>query len=404
MNSKKLIIFTASLLMVVLLINSISALGISPGRTTVDFSPGLEKTITFSVVNSEDKDINVVLAVQGELKDYVIIGDSSFSMSSGETARDVSYTVKLPQEFPPGLHTAEIVVLQLPEEGKLSEAYIGAAVAVVTQLYVRVPYPGKYAEADLNVIGPESDGKITFVIPVLSRGEFDLAKVRAVIDVYSSLNEKIETLSTNEFSIPSRQREELVATWDASKIISGPYRAVATILYDEDTLSIEKQFNIGEKRLSLENVEVNDFSLGEIAKFEILVKNEWSEGVKGVYTHMVVYGKDGNVLADFKSPTHDISPLEKTLMVSFWDTKGVKEAIYDATLFLKYGENSEKQDLKLDVKENEINIIGIGYVISERTSGKGESNRLMIILIFLVGILILVNILWFLFFRRKLAK
>jgi len=393
------------LTLVLFLLPNIIALGITPGRTTIDFSPGLEKSVVFSIMNSESKDLNLVVAAQGDLKDSVSISDNSFSMSASQGAKEVTYNVKLPEKLSPGLHTADVVVVQLPDSFvQTGEASVGASLAVVTQLYVNVPYPGKYAESSLNVIGPESDGTITFVIPIVSKGEFDLVSVKATIDIYSSLNEKVTSIDTNEISVSGQSRGELVAKWDSSEVASGPYRAVATVSYDGDTLTTEKEFSVGQKRLSLEKIEVKDFSLGEIAKFEILVSNQWSETISGAYAEMDVYGSDGNILANFKSPTSDISPLTKKLMVAFWDTKGVKEDVYDSKLFLRYGDQSEQQDLKLEVKEDEINVVGIGYVISEKKSSKGDNSGLIIILIVLVVVLIFINLLWFVFLRKRFRK
>jgi len=135
-----------------------------------------------------------------------------------------------------------------------------------------------------------------------------------------------------------------------------------------------------------------------------LVRNQWSETISGAYAEMDVYGSNGNILANFKSPTTDISPLTKKLMIAFWDTNGVKEGIYDSKLFLRYGDQFEQQDLKLDVREDEINVVGLGYVISERKAGKGDNSGLIMILIGLVIVLIFINLLWFVFLRKKFRK
>ena len=394
-------LFLVSVLMFFLL-PSVIGIGITPARTTVNFEPGLEKSVSFSIVNSESRDVNLVVAVQGELAEYVTLPETSFSMSVLQSSRDVGYSVKLPSELPPGLHTAEIVVLQLPEAGELGEAFIGAALAVVSQLYVYVPYPGKYAEADLSVFNLD-DGNIQLVIPVISRGDFDLISVRANIEIFTSLNEKVATLNTNNIKILSGERKEVTALWDTSSVNSGPYRAVATLIYDEEIITLERNFNVGQKRLSIENIEVNDFTLGDIAKFEILVQNEWSETVRGAYTQMLVSNDKGELMADFKSPTYDIESLDKTLMTAFWDTKGVKVGTYDASLLLHYEELTDERDLQLDVNEDSINVVGLGYVISEK-SGVFEENQLLTFLVIGVILLIIINIGWFLFLRRKLKK
>ena len=401
--SKKIILL---IIFVILLAANVMAIGVTPGRTTMDYVSGEVREVKFTVLNSENKNMDVIVLVQGELNESIAVSEVSFKMSENEASRDLRYTFTMPDDLSPGLHTSEVVVIQLPDKSSTSEAFIGAAIGVATQIYVNVPFPGKFAEADLNVIGPEDDGTITFVMPVYSRGDLDLVRVRGTVDVYTSLNEKIETLSTNEVFIQSGKKEEIVARWDASKVPPGKYKAVATIIYDENTVNLEKEFSVGKRLLEVSNIEVNDFSLGEIAKFEILVENKWSEPIVGAYAQMLVFNNDEEIMADFKSATYEIDPLTKALMVAFWDTGGVREGTYDSSLFLKYGDSSEQQELQLEVKESEINIIGVGFVIS---SEKGQGNSLFdssltIILVVGIVVLVLINVLWFLVLRKKLKK
>jgi len=400
MNKKIALILLIGIL---LMASNVLALGVTPGRTTFDFEPGVEKEVVFTVMNSENKDMDLIVLVQGELNQSIALSEVSFKMSASEASKTLKYKVKIPAGLSPGQHMSEVVVIQLPGKSETSEAFIGAAIGVATQISIFVPYPGKYAEAGFNVIGPESDGKITFVIPVISRGNLDLVRVRGTIDIYGALNEKIKTLETNEIQVPSGQRKEIAAVWDASGVTPGPYRAVATVLYDESTLSIEKQFNVGTRLLELAGMEVNDFSLGEIAKFEMLVENKWSEAIKGAYAQMIVYDASGATMADFKSSTYDILPLSKSLMTAFWDTAGVKAGTYSSSLFLRYGQQSEQRDLKLDVSSNNINIVGVGYVISKGNAA-GGGNGLVTILVVAVIILVLINAVWFLILRKKLSK
>ncbi|MFH1289871.1 MAG: hypothetical protein ABIH92_00510 [Nanoarchaeota archaeon] len=395
-----------SILFFIVMLQSVLALGTFPGRQTIDFVPGMEKTFTFTVVNSEQRDINVVISAQGELQDYIFIPEVVVRMSASETSKEISYTVKLPQELPPGLHTADVVLVQLPDQfvdtGQMS---VGAAVAVLTQVYVRVPYPGKYGEVNLNVFGPNENGEMTFAVPVFSRGEFALTGVKASVEVYTSLNEKVASVYTNEIaSIPGKDRAELIANWDPQGAAPGPYRAVAKVTWGEGTESVEKEFTLGERRLTLEGVEVNDFKLGEIAKFEILVENHWSETIEGAYAEMIVYSESGNILADFKSPTYDIGPNNNELMLAFWDTQGVNEGSYDSTLFLKYAGTSDQNDLTIEVDEKKITIIGAGYIITAGVSGTGISKGLLIFLVGLIIVLALANISWFMYLRKRLAK
>ncbi len=392
----------AILLLLVLLSSGALALGITPGRTVLDYKPGQKTEVEFTVVNSENQDMDIVVFVQGELNRSISLSEVSFSMKAADKEKKLRYIVDIPNGLSPGLHTSEVVVLQLPKKAETSQAFIGAALGVATQIHLFVPYPGKYAEASLNVIGPDDDGSVTFVIPVISRGELDLVRVGAVIDIYSSLNEKIETINTNEVEIPSGQRRDVVAVWK-SDAPPGPYRAVATLIYDESTATLETQFNLGNQVLDVVGVEVNDFSLGDIAKFEILVENKWSQQISGAYAQMQVFNTEGAVMADFKSATYDIPSLSKILMIAFWDTEGVREGTYKSSLFLKYGANSEQRELELEVSDNDINVVGVGYVISSggsRSSGR-FSQPLIIVLVAVIVLLIMVNLLWFIYLRKK---
>jgi hypothetical protein len=386
----------------IFILNGVAAIGVTPARTTVNFEPNLQRSVTFSVINSEAKDANLVVAVQGELAQYVTLTETSIKMRSTQKSKDITYNVNLLSELSPGLHTAEIVVLQLPSEGEIGETVIGAALAVVTQLYVYVPYPGKYAEADLSVFNLD-DGNVQFTIPVISRGDFDLTSVNAKINIYTALNEKVATISTNEIAIASGQRKEVTALWETSDVKAGPYRAVANLVYDEKTLSLERNFNVGQKHLTVESVEVNDFTLGDIAKFEILVKNDWGEDISGAYAQMRVKNSKGELLADFKSPTYDIASLDQTLMTAYWDTNGVRVGNYDATLLLNYEGIVDEQNLQLEVSEDSINVIGLGYVISNKSGGFAD-NQLLVFLVIGVVALILINIGWFFVLRRRLKK
>ena len=72
-------------------VSNVSALGVTPARTTVDFEPGLQRSVTFSVINSEKRDVDIVIATQGELKNNILVHGDKFSMTSAEESRQVTY-------------------------------------------------------------------------------------------------------------------------------------------------------------------------------------------------------------------------------------------------------------------------------------------------------------------------
>jgi len=383
------------------LVASVSALGVTPARTSLDFEPGLQRTVGFDVLNSEGKDINLVLAVQGELENYIAVNVRSASISESEGSKSFSYDISLPSSLEPGLHTSEVVIVELPSGGETSEAYVRATLAVVTQVYVYVPYPGKYANSKMIVMNANLGEEVTFVFPVASVGEFDLTSVKANVDIYNKLNEKVGSFNTASISVPSGEKKEIVHKWDASLPI-GEYRAVASVIYDEGTLNFEEIFSIGSQDLELQDVSVKDFSLGDIAKLEMLVENKWSEPISDAHIETKISNDRGEIVSEFKSASYDVDPLAKQVFISYWDTAGVRVGTYETEVSINYADKESSKNLKFQVEENDLIIIGLGYVISSDDSG--GSNTLVVVLVVAVVILILVNLLWFLVLRKRLKK
>jgi len=380
----------------IFMLSSVYALGVTPARTTIDFERNLVQTIEYEVLTG-DTETNLVIAAQGDLAEFISIPLSMVNVPAAQGSVGLSYSINLPNSMEPGLSEGEVVILELPSGGQTSKANVRATLAVVTQLHVYVPYPGKYANARMNVIS--RPGGATFVFPVVSAGEFDLTSVRANVDIFNKLGEKVDSFTTGSIAVASGAKKEIVYEWDSDAPV-GNYRAVASLIYDDGTLSLEEEFSVGSAEIELQDITVEDFNLGEIAKLEMLVENKWSDPIIDAYVETKIYNDQGEVVSEFKSASYDVDALSKEVFVSYWDTAGVRVGTYETEVSIVYGDSNSLKSLKFQVEENDLTIIGLGYVIS--AEGVGGGNTLMMILIIMVGVLILINILWFFFFRRKM--
>ncbi|MCD4771471.1 hypothetical protein K8R30_03580 [archaeon] len=389
------------LLVGVFMMSGVLGFGISPARTTLDFKAGMERDVSFDVINSEGEDISFVFLAQGDLAEYIFSDVSSGSILASEKSKSFSYSLKLPELLEPGLHKGEVVVMQLPDEGSGQGSQVLATLAVATQIYLYVPYPGKYANAKLYVYSANVGEVVKFVIPVSSAGEFDLTSVRANVDVYDKAGEVVDSFNVGPIAIPSGQQRELVYDWDADVPI-GDYVAKSTVVYGDGTVSLEEKFSVGSEKLVLQEIWVDDFSLGEIAKLEMLVENKWSEKIADVLIKTKISNERGGVVSEFKSSDYDVGGFSKEVFVSYWDTAGVIEGDYDAEVSIKYGDKESRENLKFEVSENELVVIGLGYVISA-DDGVGP-DAIVVVLMSAVVLLILLNLLWFLLLRKRLGK
>lgn len=399
-NNMRSIYFIIFLL--VFMISNVCALGISPGRTTIQFESGLEKEIEFNIINNEHKYMDVIISsmMVGDLKESISLFDGKVEFLPSEEKKTLKYRVKLPEELSPGLHIAEIIAVQSPKEQD-DGLFVGATIAVVSQLYVYVPCPGKCIEADLEVMDAEENTTVTFIVPVISRGKLGIGEVRAIIDIYDLMGNKVGSSETNYLPLDSGARVELTGKWKANVPI-GDYNAKITILYDGESAYLEKKFSIGVKTLSIESILVNDFVLGEIAKIRILVENRWNQELKNVYADLSVYNNEKQVMANVKSAPEDIAADSKKELVAYWDTVGVKEGEYEGKLYVRYGDKSSDKNLLLRVSANSLDISGIGYAV--RGNNVGGGINIVTILTILVVLLLIVNIAWFIFYKRNSNK
>lgn len=390
---RKIILFFIFLL---LILPFVSSFGVTPAQRVFSYEPGTEQKYSFEIINSENKKVDLMIVPQGELNESVILSTKSVSFTPDIPSVKIEYIVKVPSELKPGRHSADILVVETPTSNS-GTTFIGSVIGIVTKVVIDVPYPGKYLDSSFN-INKEKNGDLTFTIPLVSKGDLDIVKVRADIDIFSPAGEKVVSVSTNELSVPSLERRELYAKLDTSTLSTGSYRAVANILYDGETLSLEKEFFVGGGGLAIKNIKVDtsNFKLGGIAKFEFVVENKQNVPVEEAYVLMQVF-ENGKVFSEFKSATYEIDSFGSKSIIAFWDTKDVHVGKYDTKAFVNSEQEPIEARLTLDVREDEIIVIGTGYVISSSSGG----SSLVTILIIVIGVLVLLNLVWFLILRRK---
>jgi len=379
------------IIVIIVLANQSYALGIAPSHIDVIFEPGLEKTIQLKVINNVHKDFDAVVYAEGELAEYIIIENPTISLSKDEDSKIISYKVKLPQSLEKqGMHEAKVVVREIPKETK-GETTITANLAVVSKLKVMVPYKGKYAEIKLFVTNFKQNKESNFAVEVRNLGTEDILEAKAIIDIYGPLNNKLATITSNKASVKSRDKEILIAKW-TPKLRSGSYYAVATLIYDELNTKDKKSFTIGTLELDIISISVTDFKLGGIAKFDILVENNWNMEIPDVYAETSVKDDKEKVYTQFKTASVDIPAFGKQELNAYWDTAKVIPGAYKFDIVLKYLNQKTEKVFDIMVEYDKITASLAGQVIGVEEEEKPALVKSVYILIFLVVILIIFNI------------
>ena len=403
MNKLKfaLLVF-AGIFLALAVISNAMAIGITPGRVTLDFTPGLQKTIEIKVINNEHKDMRVMFGVMGELADYITLNTKSVDFKADEESKTFSYTFTLPIALTPGQHETKIAAAELPPEGTGEGVYIGSTVVVTSQLLIKSPYPYKYAEVRLNVKESPINGTTNFYVEVENLGQQDLVDMQAVIEIMGATNEKIAIVKTDTQTVPAGKKLALTASWKA-EVYAGQYKALASLVYDEGKIAnAESIFGVGSLELDVVDISVRNFKLGDIAKFDITVENKWNEEIKDVYAQLKISDQQNQEIANVKTPSLNVPPLGRQVLNAYWDTAGVREGTYSGKLLLNYANKVLEKQLKTEINLNSIKveIIGAG-ITAKATAAEGGKQNLAFILII---VLIIINVAWFIYFKMKDKK
>jgi len=386
------------IIIMVLQIQTVLAIGITPGRTTVFYEPGLEGANQFRVVNNEYKEMDVLLSVEGsfsETDESIKLHETKLHFSDNEESKLIDYDFILPKNMEPGIHGLKVIAIELPPRAEQG-TYVKARAAVAHQFRVIVPYPGKYAEVQLDIIEDTDEGTV-FIITVSNLGT-DTINAYARLDILDSKGKIVASKETDKKTLESMKRGELTVKWNND--VAGEYTAKVTLFYNGKTAETSKKFKIGQRLFSIKRIFVRDFYLGDIAKFAIVVENNWTENIPDVYAKMKLFTYDDDVIGDIKSASEDVDPFSTKTLYAYWDTQDIDEGDYKGNIIVYYGNDTTQRELKTQVKSDSIivNIIGLtGDVISEKES----TNTTQFLLIMAIVVSVLLNLWWFIYFKRK---
>ncbi|MBI2110359.1 hypothetical protein HYT51_01095 [Candidatus Woesearchaeota archaeon] len=370
------------------------ALGVTPGRNIIDFEPGLKQTYDLTIVNNEHENFRALLYLEGELKEFVDLSTSEINFTEDEESKTIRYTINFPKDIKePGTHEVKLIISEATDLGKEEVYTINVKTEIIHQIHLRVPYPGKYLKNEFFIV--EKENSVDFLVTLFNLGKEDVNKVKSTFEILTPNGTHVTTLTSAEQPIKKRERRELLTRWE--NYSAGSYQIKAIIKYDEKQEVIEQNVSLGNFAIKLLDLFVDDFKLGSIAQFNVLVENVGNEMVNDLYSTLRLGDIDGLRVADLKSASLSISPGERQKLFLYWDTKNVAIGVYEGELALFYGENSAEKQVRTRVSENKIDVevSGLTGAVIGSTGKKFNANFL------LLGVAILIVLFIFLAMVKK---
>lgn len=333
----------AWIIALLVLTNLAFALGLSPAEKGISYSPGENITLTYKIVNNENRDMDIIVYPLGQLADYISFEQDIIHLNSEEPVKKIKAFINLPAGLEPGKNYGKIVIEEDILE-KDSETGVYAKLRVISKLKVDVPFPDKYLRADIEIRNKSKEKPLEISAKVLNLGKEDIEEVKAEFGIFNK-DQKVTDLKTDSESLSVGETKELLTTLNTTGYRQGLYSAIAKVTYDNQELEIGRDFIVGDK-----NIEILDYTKyfiqGKVNKFDIEVENQWNKKIRNAFALVYIDGFE-----KIKSMSYDLDPWQIRTITSYWDTTSVGLGDYDSNVSMNYENKSTVKSGKVHVIE-----------------------------------------------------
>ncbi len=343
-----------------------AALGIGPATQDLNYVPGQTYTYTYHII-SDNPDEDITLYAEGDLAQYVVLSKTSIKGPESFTA-----TVSFPSTgVAPGKHQLLIGAREKPSE----DSFISATINIRAVIYVYVPYPGRYAEIELNIPNVNAGDLIPVEAHVINRGK-EKVTANVAIDFYTDGN-KIETMNFEPVELETAEDRYFRKYLNSTGYKPGTYFASARVNYG-DVVETNATFHVGSLFVNVTNFTTRVHS-GAIQKFYVNIESQWNNKISSVYADVNVTNGVQNIT--FKTPSISLEPWNRDTLTGYLDTTDLKGK-YSVIVSLRYGDGETISSGMLEVIEENSTLV---YVVAGIV--------IVLIALFVIG--------WFVLRRRR---
>lgn len=335
--------------MLFLLVDVVYGIGISPSRTIINFESNVEHKITYMIYNQGDSNTNVRVYVKGDLNGSIVIPKESILVPAKSTV-PFDVIIKLPSFLGiSGTHDNRIGVVE-SSVSVSGETMIGAITGVESQLYINVPYPGKYLEVSLEVGDVIVGEPLDFKIALVNLGSENIASAKGIIEVFDPNNNKVTTLNTDSVSIKTKESSEIKSYWIPKDVQPGNYKAIIVIDYDGKFAKDETSFKLGDLLIEILEFNAEYVKDNKIVRFDIELQSLWNEIIPGVYGEIKIFDLNGKEIDKIKTEPLDVPAWAKRTISQYWPIKDY--GMYKAEVTLNYADKTTKSIIDFEIKKN----------------------------------------------------
>ncbi|MBU4456076.1 MAG: hypothetical protein KKA65_01100 [Nanoarchaeota archaeon] len=379
LNPKRIWKFSIIMVLFLLAIPLVLSAGVAPSTVNINYYPNQIQTISYEVTGYDRIELDMSCP-------FVKMNDDL--VSSGRS-HSFSVTITLPEKVDadPGKLNCGFMIREKQNENL--PPGVAARVEVGVNIYIHVPYEGRYAKINLIAPNVNKGEPVYFQVHVTNLGEEDLNNLIAKIEVYDNEDNLRETMFTTSGSAPIFGATDLWKKMETVNYDAAKYKAKATLnYYGDEPVVDEKTFLIGKLFVNFLRFTENT-SVGKINPVEVEVESWWGNLIENVYAEVELINESGSSGGSFKTISVNLNPWTLEKLTGYWDATELSPGKYTAEITLNYGGEKTQATAYIDLLEEKV-------IISFWDSFKSFASTPAFIILVLIILITLNMTLWYL--------
>jgi hypothetical protein len=339
-------------LTLIILVSNVTAIGVRPAKQEMDFEPGLSTSISFTVRNTKDTPISIIVEVDDEAINYMSPIKQEFDLTAGEY-KDVNFELNLPSSMDPGINKLFFKVKENPPD----DAGFVVSAAVRSFIAVKVPYPGEYLQATITAPNVKIGDPVPITINIVNDGTETVEVSQGTLNILG--NSVTDAIPVTFDNIVSKSSVSKIIDWNTADKTVGEYTAIVNINFEGGTTSAETRFRVGDVLINILDVVSEEVSQGRRARVDIIAESKWNEPIADVYAELTLYDQI------IKTKTEIMPEWNTETFTGYVETTDLEIGTHTGEVTLFYADKTVTSDFTLTIKKpiNMYMIIGVVVAI-----------------------------------------
>ncbi len=351
----------------------VCAIGISPADVYINFVPNHEYVIDYSITGHRSFEFYT----EGAFSEYTRIE----TLHHGETQGNFRVYLTLPEDYEtPGKHRMYVAA---KEKGTMGT--VNTIAAIRGFIEIDVPFPGYYAELDVNVDNVNNGEPVIININVFNKGKLNISDARLRLSIMNGKTH-IKTIDSERFSINMTDGYTFRHIIPGDELKPGSYTLTAHLLYEGKPKEESKIFRVGTFDVKIVNYTRKMYN-NTVNLFEIEIESLWNNRINTVWMDLSIK-KNSKTISTVKTPPFDMIPWEKKKSSFYWNTDGIDVGEYNLEIILHYGKDTRTENRKI-------------YIVDKPIKEETKPIPIATILLVLIAILLIGFNIFFILKKRK---